>query len=80
MLVSAIVEVKGLVKRHGAVTAVDGISFAVEEGALFAFLSHGDIDDRNARDSLRGHRDFPAAFGAETEKLQETLIPGLMFP
>jgi multidrug/hemolysin transport system ATP-binding protein len=36
--VSAIVEVQGLVKRYGAVTAVDGISFSVDEGALFAFL------------------------------------------
>jgi len=35
---AAIVEVKGLVKRYGSLTAVDGISFAVEEGALFAFL------------------------------------------
>ena len=35
---NAIIEVKGLVKRYGAITAVEGISFSVEEGALFAFL------------------------------------------
>ena len=33
-----IIEVSGLVKRYGSVTAVDGISFTVEEGSLFAFL------------------------------------------
>ncbi len=35
---SAIIEVKNLVKRYGSLTAVDGISFTVEQGALFAFL------------------------------------------
>ncbi|HTZ50302.1 MAG TPA: ATP-binding cassette domain-containing protein [Spirochaetia bacterium] len=34
----SVVEVSGLVKRYGALTAVDGVSFNVEEGALFAFL------------------------------------------
>ena len=33
-----IVEVTNLVKRYGDLTAVDGISFDVAEGALFAFL------------------------------------------
>jgi len=33
-----IIEVNGLVKRYGGLTAVDGISFSVQEGALFAFL------------------------------------------
>lgn len=33
-----IIEVKNLVKRYGTLTAVDGISFSVAEGALFAFL------------------------------------------
>jgi multidrug/hemolysin transport system ATP-binding protein len=32
------IEVHGLVKRYGTLTAVDGISFSVPEGALFAFL------------------------------------------
>ncbi len=35
---TGIVEVNGLVKRYGNLTAVDGISFSVQEGALFAFL------------------------------------------
>jgi multidrug/hemolysin transport system ATP-binding protein len=35
---SNIIEVNNLVKRYGNLTAVDGISFAVAEGALFAFL------------------------------------------
>jgi multidrug/hemolysin transport system ATP-binding protein len=34
----SIIEVKDLVKRYGELTAVDGISFSVTEGALFAFL------------------------------------------
>jgi multidrug/hemolysin transport system ATP-binding protein len=33
-----IIEVKNLVKRYGDLTAVDGISFSVAEGAFFAFL------------------------------------------
>jgi multidrug/hemolysin transport system ATP-binding protein len=32
------ISVKGLVKRYGELTAVDGIDFDVREGALFAFL------------------------------------------
>ncbi len=32
------IEVRGLVKRYGTLTAVDGISFSVPKGALFAFL------------------------------------------
>ena len=35
---SNVIEVKGLRKRYGNLTAVDGISFSVPEGALFAFL------------------------------------------
>jgi multidrug/hemolysin transport system ATP-binding protein len=34
----SIVEVTHLVKKYGELTAVDGISFSVQEGALFAFL------------------------------------------
>jgi len=34
----AAVSVQGLVKRYGAMTAVDGISFEVEQGELFGFL------------------------------------------
>ncbi|HTP59196.1 MAG TPA: ATP-binding cassette domain-containing protein [Spirochaetia bacterium] len=33
-----IIEIQDLVKRYGALTAVDGISFTVNEGSLFAFL------------------------------------------
>ena len=33
-----IIEVKGLVKSYGKVTAVDRIDFVVEEGTMFAFL------------------------------------------
>jgi ABC-2 type transport system ATP-binding protein len=34
----AIIEVDGLVKRYGDVAAVDGVSFAVEEGEIFGLL------------------------------------------
>ena len=34
----AIIRVENLVKRFGPITAVDGISFEVEEGAIFGFL------------------------------------------
>jgi len=34
----AIIEVNGLVKRYGAKTAVDGVSFAVEQGEIFGIL------------------------------------------
>jgi ABC-2 type transport system ATP-binding protein len=34
----AIIEVDGLVKRYGAKTAVDGVSFAVEQGEIFGIL------------------------------------------
>lgn len=34
----SIIIVKNLVKKYGEITAVDGISFAVEEGETFGFL------------------------------------------
>jgi ABC-2 type transport system ATP-binding protein len=36
--VAAVIEVEGLVKKSGEFTAVDGISFSVAEGVIFAFL------------------------------------------
>lgn len=36
--VGGIIDVEQLVKQYGAVTAVDGVSFSVREGDLFAFL------------------------------------------
>ena len=32
------IEVEGLVKRYGEVTAVDGVSFEVPHGAIFALV------------------------------------------
>jgi ABC-2 type transport system ATP-binding protein len=37
---SAAIDVRGLGKRFGAVTAVDDISFAVEPGEIFGFMGH----------------------------------------
>ena len=36
--VGPIVDVRGLVKRYGDQTAVDGVSFAIEEGSIFGLL------------------------------------------
>lgn len=38
MMIMKVIEVKGLTKKYGDFTAVDNISFSVEEGKLFAFL------------------------------------------
>ena len=37
-MTAPIVQVEGLVKRYGALTAVDGISFAVQKGEVFGML------------------------------------------
>ena len=34
----AVIQVQGLVKRFGALTAVDGVSFTVERGEIFGIL------------------------------------------
>ncbi|TKD11946.1 ABC transporter ATP-binding protein [Polyangium fumosum] len=34
------IEVEGLTKRFGEVTAVDGVTFAVESGEVFGFMGH----------------------------------------
>ena len=37
-VMTAVIEVSDLSKRYGATVAVDGVSFAVEEGEIFGFL------------------------------------------
>jgi len=39
-----VIEVSNLVKRYGDRTAVDGVSFSVEEGEIFAILWSADRD------------------------------------
>jgi len=36
--INPIIKAEGLVKRYGALTAVDGVTFQVEEGEMFGFL------------------------------------------
>ncbi|HML25691.1 MAG TPA: ABC transporter ATP-binding protein [Methanomethylovorans sp.] len=38
MTINRIIKAEGLVKRYGELTAVDGVSFYVEEGEMFGFL------------------------------------------
>src|SRR5579884_4021917 len=37
-MAQTIIEAKGLTKKFGNITAVDGIDFAVQKGEIFAFL------------------------------------------
>jgi len=36
--INPIIQAEGLVKRYAQITAVDGVSFHVEEGEMFGFL------------------------------------------
>lgn len=54
--VSAI-EVSGLVKRYGPVTAVDGVSFTVEPGEVFALLGPNGAGKSTTIEVCEGYRD-----------------------
>ncbi len=53
---SAAVEVDGLVKRYGALTAVDGIRFEVAPGSVFAFLGPNGAGKTTTVEVLEGLR------------------------
>ena len=53
---SAAVEVEGLVKRYGALTAVDGIRFEVAPGSVFAFLGPNGAGKTTTVEVLEGLR------------------------
>ena len=44
-----VIQVHGLVKRFGALTAVDGVSFAVERGEIFGILMWADGRGKGSR-------------------------------
>src|SRR4051794_17360227 len=52
----AIIEVKDLIKRYGAQTAVDGISFSVEEGEIFGILGPNGAGKTTTVESIAGLR------------------------
>jgi ABC-2 type transport system ATP-binding protein len=52
----AIIEVDGLVKRYGGHTAVDGISFAVEEGEIFGILGPNGAGKTTTVECIEGLR------------------------
>lgn len=59
---SAAIEVRDLVKHYGAVRAVDGVSFAVAEGEVFALLGPNGAGKSTTVEILEGHR--PRTSGA----------------
>jgi len=52
----AIIEVQGLVKRYGGHTAVDGVSFAVEQGEIFGILGPNGAGKTTAVECVEGLR------------------------
>ncbi len=52
----AIIQVDGLVKRYGAHTAVDGISFAVERGEIFGILGPNGAGKTTTVECIEGLR------------------------
>jgi ABC-2 type transport system ATP-binding protein len=52
----AIIEVDNLVKRYGATTAVDGVSFSVDEGEIFGILGPNGAGKTTTVESIEGLR------------------------
>jgi ABC-2 type transport system ATP-binding protein len=55
--VPAAIEVRGLVKRYGAVEAVRGLDLAVREGEVFALLGPNGAGKTTTVEILEGHRE-----------------------
>ena len=51
-----VIEVSSLVKRYGDHTAVDGVSFSVEEGEIFAILGPNGAGKTTTVESIGGLR------------------------
>lgn len=52
----AVIDVRDLVKDYGTNRAVDGLSFQVEEGEVYALLGHNGAGKTTAVEILEGHR------------------------
>src|SRR5689334_22994747 len=52
----AVIEVDGLIKRYGRQVAVDGVSFAVEEGEIFGILGPNGAGKTTAVECVEGLR------------------------
>src|SRR5947209_5132670 len=59
----AVIQADGLTKRYGALTAVDGISFAVDRGEIFGLLGPNGAGKTTTLEMLEGLR-TPDAGGA----------------
>jgi ABC-2 type transport system ATP-binding protein len=53
---AAAVEVEGLRKQYGELTAVDGLSFTIEEGEVFALVGPNGAGKTTTVEILEGHR------------------------
>jgi ABC-2 type transport system ATP-binding protein len=53
---AAVIEVRDLHKRYGEVTAVDGLSFEVTEGEVYALLGENGAGKSTTVEILEGHR------------------------
>ena len=79
------IEVRGLVKKYGDVLAVDGISFDVDEGTLFAFLGPngaGKSSTINAictTTEITGGKVMVAGFNSATESAKVRACIGTVF-
>ena len=79
---SAVAEVTGLTKRFGAVTAVDDVSFALEEGKVYGLLGRNGAGKTTIMSLLTG-QDFPSegrveVFGADPVE-RRTVLERLCF-
>ena len=52
----AVIEVSGLVKRYGDLTAVDGVDLSIEAGEVFALLGPNGAGKTTTVEILEGHR------------------------
>jgi len=57
MTTASAIEVRGLIKRYGDHTAVDGVDLTIESGEIFAFLGPNGAGKTTTIEILEGYRD-----------------------